>query len=95
MAGLKINVIIAGRTYPLTVKNTEEEQGVRKAAKQINELIANFEQSYAVADKQDVLAMCALQFASRIEVNELKNDKHNLEAQQQIQQIADMLDKYI
>ena len=40
---------------------------MRKAAKNIEQLAKKFEQNYAVRDKQDVLAMCALQFASKIE----------------------------
>ena len=67
MANIKVNVVLAGRTYPLSVKDTNEEQGMRSAAKNINDLIAKFEQSYAVSDKQDVLAMCALQFAAQVE----------------------------
>jgi len=30
-------------------------------------MIKQFEENYAVRDKQDVLAMCALQFASQLE----------------------------
>ncbi len=40
---------------------------MRKAAKNIDAMIKQFEQSYSVRDKQDVLAMCALQFASQVE----------------------------
>ena len=36
MAKLKINLVIAGRTYPLSVNNTKEEEGMRKAATKIN-----------------------------------------------------------
>ena len=67
MGKLKINLVIAGRTYPLSVNNTNEEEGMRKAASAINKLITMYEQNYAVSDKQDVLAMCALQFASKSE----------------------------
>jgi cell division protein ZapA len=63
---LKIKLSIADRVYPLTIDPTQEE-GLRKAAKNIEQLAKKFEQSYAVRDKQDVLAMCALQFASKIE----------------------------
>ena len=69
MGKLKINVVIAGRTYPLSVSNTKEEEGMRKAANAINKLISMYEENYAVSDKQDVLAMCALQFASKVEIN--------------------------
>jgi len=63
---LKIKLSIADRVYPLTIDPSQEE-GLRKAAKNIEQLAKKFEQSYAVRDKQDVLAMCALQFASKIE----------------------------
>src|SRR5690606_32750097 len=62
----KIKLSIADRVYPLTIDHLQEE-GLRKAAKNIEQLAKKFEQNYAVRDKQDVLAMCALQFASKIE----------------------------
>lgn len=63
---LKIKLSIADRVYPLTIDPSQEE-GLRRAAKNIEQLAKKFEQNYAVRDKQDVLAMCALQFASKIE----------------------------
>ena len=75
---LKINVVIAGRNYPLSVQNTQEEEGMRKAANNINHLISLYEQNYAVNDKQDVLAMCALRFASQVEIASI--DKNNITA---------------
>lgn len=74
---LKIKLSIADRVYPLTI-DPRQEEGLRKAAKNIEVLAKKFEQSYAVRDKQDVLAMCALQFASKIEqsgINESENIK--------------------
>ncbi|NKI32856.1 cell division protein ZapA [Croceivirga thetidis] len=74
---LKIKLSIADRVYPLTI-DPRQEEGLRKAAKNIEVLAKKFEQSYAVRDKQDVLAMCALQFASKIEqggINEAENIK--------------------
>ena len=62
---LKIKLSIANRVYPLTITPNQEE-GLRKAAKNIEAMIKQFEQSYSVQDKQDVLAMCALQFASQV-----------------------------
>lgn len=63
---LKIKISIADRVYPLTVDYAQEE-ALRTASKKIDIMIKQFEQNYAVRDKQDVLAMCALQFASQIE----------------------------
>lgn len=65
---LKIKISIADRIYPLTVDASQEE-GLRRASKKIDIMIKQFEESYAVRDKQDVLAMCALQFASQTEQN--------------------------
>lgn len=71
---LKIKLSIADRVYPLTI-NHDQEEGLRKAAKSIENLIREFEQNYAVRDKQDVLAMCALQFASQLEQESI--DQHS------------------
>lgn len=62
----KIKINIADRVYPLTVLPNQEES-LRKASKSIEDMIKQFEENYAVQDKQDVLAMCALQFASKLE----------------------------
>ena len=56
----KIKLNIGNRIYPLNV-NIEQEEVLRKAAKEINEMIIKYEKSYAVKDKQDSLAMCALE----------------------------------
>ncbi|MBU2949262.1 cell division protein ZapA [Tamlana agarivorans] len=72
---LKIKLSIANRVYPLTIEASQEE-GLRKAAKNIETMIKQFEQSYSVRDKQDVLAMCALQFAAQVEQKSI--DKANV-----------------
>ncbi|WP_445455326.1 cell division protein ZapA [Flavobacterium sp. HNIBRBA15423] len=67
---LKIKISIADRVYPLTIEDSQEE-ALRSASKKIDTMIKEFEQNYAVRDKQDVLAMCALQFASQSEQKQL------------------------
>ena len=52
-SNLKIKVTIADRVYPLTIRDEREEEGIRKAVKQINETVKQFEQNYEVRDKQD------------------------------------------
>ena len=73
---LKIKISIADRVYPLTVEPSQEE-GLRSASKKINAMIKQFEQSYAVRDKQDVLAMCALQFAAQVEQKQISKSQDN------------------
>jgi cell division protein ZapA len=67
---LKIKISIADRVYPLTVDPSQEE-GLRSASKKIDAMIKQFEENYAVRDKQDVLAMCALQFAAQTEQKQI------------------------
>ena len=80
----KIKLSIADRVYPLTIAPSKEE-GLRKAAKRIEEMIKRFEQSYAVRDKQDVLAMCALQFAAQVEQKELDAGKDLVDLEHRLQ----------
>ena len=64
MSKLSLKVVVAGRTYPLTV-NPGEEAKVTKAAEDINRAIKVLQDNYAVKDMQDLLAMTALQLATR------------------------------
>lgn len=62
MEEITINIMIAERTYKLTVDRTSEER-VRKAAAYINDRLKDYAKAYAYKDFQDLLAMTALQFA--------------------------------
>lgn len=64
MSVIKMKVIIAGRTYPLTVSEGEDKL-VQEAADRINNMLQKFRENYAVKDVQDLLAMTALQLASK------------------------------
>jgi cell division protein ZapA (FtsZ GTPase activity inhibitor) len=66
MAEVSLKVLIAGRTYPLTIKK-EDEQVVLDAAKMINEKVKEFEINYSVRDKQDLLAMSALNLLAALQ----------------------------
>lgn len=91
---LKIKISIADRVYPLTVDASQEE-ALRVASKKIDVMIKQFEQNYAVRDKQDVLAMCALQFASQIEQNKLDVVSIDEETKNKIQGLSQLLDQYL
>jgi cell division protein ZapA len=64
MSDNSIQVNIGGRIYSPNVK-TEEVDRVVKAAGLINDRMNVFEKTYAVKDRQDLLAMCCLQFATQ------------------------------
>ena len=95
MGKLKINIVIAGRTYPLSVNNTKEEEGMRKAATAINKLISMYEENYAVSDKQDVLAMCALQFASKAEIASIEKDSTDRVVVDKITALTNIVDAHL
>lgn len=63
MSELSIKVKIAGRQYPLTIKR-EEEELIREAAKKVDDNVKFFQENYAVKDRQDLIAMTALQMAT-------------------------------
>ena len=87
---LKIKLSIADRVYPLTIDPSQEE-GLRKAAKNIEQLAKKFEQNYAVRDKQDVLAMCALQFASKIEQKGIDNTEDTKEVAERLRALDQLV----
>jgi len=80
MAKLSIKVIVAGRTYPLMVDETEKEN-VESAAEDINRRIKHLQDNYAVKDVQDLLAMAALQIAAKPATGNTSEPKIDLSAQ--------------
>ncbi|MFN7099106.1 MAG: cell division protein ZapA [Flavobacterium sp.] len=91
---LKIKISIADRVYPLTVATVQEE-GLRSASKKIDAMIKQFEENYAVRDKQDVLAMCALQFASQTEQKQIDNAIDGEATIERLKKINAKLDQYL
>ena len=91
---LKIKISIADRVYPLTIQSHQEE-GLRKAAKKIEAMIKQFEQSYAVRDKQDVLAMCALQFAAQTEQKTIDNQSEVEIAEEKLRSLNELLQTHL
>ena len=91
---LKIKLSIANRVYPLTIEANQEE-GLRKAAKNIETMIKQFEQSYSVRDKQDVLAMCALQFASQVEQKSIDKENVNEHTEAKLNALNELLHSHL
>ena len=94
MDKLKIKLSIANRIYPLTIDPSQEE-GLRKAALEINNMIKQLEQSYSVNDKQDVLAMCALQFASKSKQKSIDNNLSNNSATVKLRELNNLLHEHV
>lgn len=79
MEELTISVTIADRPYRLTIKRNEEET-IRKAANEINKNLKHYSDSFAYNDKQDLLAMVALEKTTNalMNRNELKDIDNNI-----------------
>jgi len=60
---------------------------LRSSAKKVDEMSKQLQQNYAVRDKQDVLAMCALQFAAQVEQKELDGSKDLVDLEHRLQAI--------
>ena len=91
---LKIKISIADRVYPLNVDMSQEE-GLRSASKKIDVMIKQFEENYAVRDKQDVLAMCAVQFASQVEQKQIDKVEDNTNTIERLKNLNNLLDGFL
>lgn len=93
---LSVKVSIANRTYPLRI-TSEEHDKVLKAAEMINRRIREFEEAFAVKDKQDLLAMAALHFANEA-MGQNKSEKSEMvvkEAADQVEFLTLLVDEYL
>ena len=69
---LSIKIHIANRTYPMKIQR-ESEEYIRNAVKKIESRLKFYEENYAIKDKQDLVAMCLIEYASKFESIDNKN----------------------
>jgi cell division protein ZapA (FtsZ GTPase activity inhibitor) len=87
---ISIKVLIGDRQYPLKISSKEEEN-VRKAAKLVNDRSKFYTENFSVQDKQDAIAMSALEFASE-NLNAISKDQS---LSQEMEQLLIDLDQYL
>ena len=95
MAKISLKVNIAGRSYPLTI-NESEKQGVLSAVESINLAIEHLKKNYAVKDPQDLIAMTALQLIIKKDSNQKSSDNAVQDLgpiDQALQSLSDQLDE--
>ncbi len=63
---LSIKLNIANRIYPMKIERSSEEN-IRNAIKKIETRLKFYEENYAIKDKQDLVAMCLIEYASKLE----------------------------
>jgi len=94
MSTQRIEIKIASRHYPMTI-NSDEEEMLLSCAEEINNILKQFEQKYAVSDKQDALAMVTIQLALR-EAKLKKQVKDNEEmTTERISKLLELIDQSV
>jgi cell division protein ZapA (FtsZ GTPase activity inhibitor) len=94
MNELSISVTIADRPYKLAVEK-EHEELFRKAARLIEKRMKEYSNSYAYKDKQDLLAMVALEYATRYLQDEQVITEKEITWQQKLADIDTVLSEYL
>ena len=87
---LSIKINVANRLYPMKVEKESEEQ-IRSAAKLINERIEFYEKNYETNDKQDLLAMCLIEFATSSQNLNYTNKKEKINLLADLKSIEEMI----
>ena len=90
---IKIKLNVADRVYPLTI-SPDQEASLRASAKKIEMMTKQLENNYAVRDKQDVLAMCALQYAAQLE-NQLENKNMEGETSIKVNELIEIIELHL
>ncbi len=94
MSEVNIKVEIAGSIFPLKV-NAVDEQNIQEAVNLINTKIVEFEKTYAIKDKKDVLTMVMLQLVSQLykQANTAEKELSNLK--QLFAGVEEMLQQHV
>jgi cell division protein ZapA (FtsZ GTPase activity inhibitor) len=93
MSDVSVKVEIAGGLYPLKVKS-EDERSVKQAVELINRKILEFERTYGVKDKKDILAMVALQLVSELQKAKVTAEKELSTLKDVLADVEQMLVKH-
>jgi cell division protein ZapA len=72
----------------------EEEEVIRRAAKIINDRIKEYQDNYAVRDKQDLLSMCVLHYATATLKADKKRVEEDTEVADKVYQLDQMLNNF-
>jgi len=91
---IRIRIAIADRLYPLHIA-PEQEEGMRKAQRKINEMLKFYEENYEVQDKQDVIAMCLIQLATEFEMKDFISHEENTLLDTKLKTLDSLLDLHL
>ena len=72
----------------------EEEEVIRRAAKLINDRIKDLQENYSVRDKQDLLSMAVLHYATASLKAEVTAKSEDTEVRNQVQELDTLLSTF-
>ena len=75
--------------------NRNAEENIRKSVKKIEERLKFYEKNYAIKDRQDLLAMCLIEVATKLESLNDSADKDNKDVELTLANIESALSKVI
>jgi len=93
MGDISIKINIADRIYPLRIE-MEEEEIIRHAAKLINDRIKDLQENYAVRDKQDLLSMAVLHYATAALKAERRVQDEDVHVAEKVRQLDQLLSEF-
>ena len=85
-----MQVVIAGRTYPLRVKSGDEAS-IQQVVDTLNEKVRDFQLTYINKDVQDCLAMALLTYAVELQ-KQTKTEKESEALIQKVDQLETLID---
>lgn len=88
---IKINLRIADQNYPLTI-NREDEEVVRKAAKQVNDNLNKYRTHFPTLESEKILAMVAYDLSLKNLRMENRNDTSPFT--EKIEELTQELEEY-
>jgi cell division protein ZapA len=88
---IKINLVMAGYTYPLTI-NSQEEQEIREAAKRVNLKLKTYRDNFPTLPLERVITMVAYDFSLKNIRQEKRNDTQHYT--EKIEELTEILEDY-
>jgi cell division protein ZapA len=89
---ISMNIMIAGRSYPLRVKGGDQES-IKVVVDEINEKIKDFQLTYINKDKQDCLAMALLTYA--VDFHKSENEQLSESIAKKVERLEAMIDNVL
>jgi cell division protein ZapA (FtsZ GTPase activity inhibitor) len=89
----RVNIILAGRTYPVLIE-PEEESKVKDLERELNDMISSFQREYSSIDKLDSVMMTLITFAFKSRHSEDLTDQ-NTSSYQILEKIDSVLNSVL